>query len=105
GKKAVYLVKEYGSNMVRIEVKTETKKQVLEAVEAGVDDIMLDNRTVEEINQLVPLVTNHILTEASGNIQLENLTEYAAAQVDYISLGCLTHSYQALDISAKVWTN
>lgn len=104
-KKAVYLVKEYGSHMVRIEVETETKKQVLEAVEAGVDVIMLDNRTVEEINQLVPLVPNHILTEASGNIQLENLPKYAAAQIDYISLGCLTHSYQALDISAKVWTN
>lgn len=86
-------------HMVKIEVETETAQQVTEAVQAGADIIMFDNRTPEEINQLVKLVPNHIITEASGNITLENIARFKGCGVNYISLGSLTHSVNALDIS------
>lgn len=86
-------------HMVKIEVETETAQQVTEAVQAGADIIMFDNRTPEEINQLVKLVPDHITTEASGNITLENIARFKGCGVNYISLGSLTHSVNALDIS------
>lgn len=86
-------------HMVKIEVETETSQQVTEAVQAGADIIMFDNRTPEEINQLVKLVPDHITTEASGNITLENIARFKGCGVNYISLGSLTHSVNALDIS------
>ncbi|MBF2453907.1 carboxylating nicotinate-nucleotide diphosphorylase [Listeria seeligeri] len=86
-------------HMVKIEVETETAQQVTEAVQAGADIIMFDNRTPEEINQLVKLVPDHIITEASGNITPENIARFKGCGVNYISLGSLTHSVNALDIS------
>ncbi|MBC2017107.1 carboxylating nicotinate-nucleotide diphosphorylase [Listeria seeligeri] len=86
-------------HMVKIEVETETAQQVTEAVQAGADIIMFDNRTPEEINQLVKLVPDHITTEASGNITLENIARFKGCGVNYISLGSLTHSVNALDVS------
>jgi nicotinate-nucleotide pyrophosphorylase (carboxylating) len=88
--------------MVKIEVETETKEQVIEAVNASADVIMFDNRTPEEIKELIKLVPAGIITEASGGIQLSNLADYRDTGVDFISLGFLTHSYKALDISVKV---
>lgn len=100
--RAVQLVREQLGHMVKIEVETETKEQVLEAVEAGVDVIMFDNRTPEEIKEFIPLVPDHIVTEVSGGITLENIASFRDCGVDYISLGFLTHSYKAFDISVKV---
>jgi nicotinate-nucleotide pyrophosphorylase (carboxylating) len=97
--KAVRAVREKLGHMVKVEVETETKEQVLEAVAAGADVIMFDNRTPEEVREFVSLVPKSIVTEASGGITLENLAEYGATGVDYISLGMLTHSAAALDIS------
>lgn len=103
--KAVAAVKQNAGHMVKIEVETETAEQVLEAVNAGADVIMFDNRTPEEIKELIKLVPAGIVTEASGGIQLGNLADFRDTGVDYISLGLLTHSYKALDISVKVsWT-
>lgn len=99
---AVSRVRENVGHMVKIEVETETKAQVIQAVEAGADVIMFDNRTPQEIEAFIQLVPEHIITEASGGIMLENLADYKDSKVDYISLGFLTHSYNALDISAKV---
>jgi nicotinate-nucleotide pyrophosphorylase (carboxylating) len=87
---------------VKIEVETETKEQVLEAVAAGADVIMFDNRSPEEIREFVKLVPKPIITEASGGISLENIAEYGKTGVDYISLGMLTHSVKALDISFNI---
>lgn len=101
-KYAVELVRENAGHMVKIEVETETKEQVLEAVEAGADIIMFDNRTPDEIKELIELVPEHVITEASGGIKLSNLASFRDTGVDYISLGFLTHSYKALDISVKV---
>lgn len=100
--RAVELVRENAGHMVKVEVETESEEQVIEAVEAGADIIMFDNRTPDEIKEMIKLVPEHILTEASGGIQLSNLAEYRNTAVQYISLGFLTHSYKALDISVKV---
>ncbi|MFB5282189.1 carboxylating nicotinate-nucleotide diphosphorylase [Peribacillus sp. Hz7] len=99
---AVEIVKAKLGHTVKIEVETESKEQVIEAVQAAADIIMFDNRTPEEIKQFVQLVPPHIVTEVSGGITLENLALYRDCGVDMISLGCLTHSVRALDISAKV---
>lgn len=100
--KAVEAVREKAGHMVKIEVETETRNQVLEAVDCGVDCIMFDNRDPGEIQELIKLVPKGIATEASGGITLENLASYQNTGVDYISLGFLTHTVKALDISVKV---
>ncbi|MFB7639537.1 carboxylating nicotinate-nucleotide diphosphorylase [Peribacillus butanolivorans] len=100
--KAVQIVKAKLGHTTKVEVETESADQVQEAVEAGADIIMFDNRSPEEIKQLIKLVPEHIITEASGGINLTNLALYRETGVDYISLGSLTHSVRALDISAKV---
>lgn len=99
---AVALVKKNTGHMVKIEVETSTKEQVLEAVAAGADVIMFDNCTPAQVQAFVQLVPPTIITEVSGGITLDNLATYRDTGVNYISLGCLTHSVKALDISAKV---
>ncbi|EAC9881952.1 carboxylating nicotinate-nucleotide diphosphorylase [Listeria monocytogenes] len=96
---AVSTVREKLGHMVKIEVETETAEQVKEAVQAGADIIMFDNRTPEEIKQLVKLVPLHITTEISGNVTLENIHRYKGSGANYLSLGSLTHSVRAFDIS------
>ncbi|HDX9579517.1 TPA: carboxylating nicotinate-nucleotide diphosphorylase [Bacillus pseudomycoides] len=100
--KAVTAVKEQLGHMVKVEVETETEEQVLEAVSAGADIIMFDNRTPEEVREYCKLVPSAIVTEASGGITLENIAKYGQIGVDYISLGLLTHSVKALDISFNI---
>lgn len=100
--KAVEKVKSNIGHMVKIEVEIESKEQLLEAIEAGADVIMFDNRTPDEIKEWITLVPEGIVTEASGGITLENLYKYKHTGVDVISLGFLTHTIQSIDISAKV---
>ncbi|PYF08989.1 carboxylating nicotinate-nucleotide diphosphorylase [Ureibacillus chungkukjangi] len=100
--KAVNTAKSKIGHTVKIEVEIETKDQLIEAIEAGADIIMFDNRSPEEIRNWLPLVPAHIITEASGGITFDNLRAYAESGVEYISLGALTHSVKALDISALV---
>lgn len=100
--KAVTAVKEQLGHMVKVEVETETEEQVLEAVSAGADIIMFDNRTPEEVREYCKLVPSAIVTEASGGITMENVAKYGQTGVDYISLGLLTHSVKALDISFNI---
>ncbi|MCP1145525.1 carboxylating nicotinate-nucleotide diphosphorylase [Lysinibacillus endophyticus] len=99
---AVKTAKAKIGHTVKIEVEIETKEQLLEAIEAGADIIMFDNRSPEQIAEWLPLVPSHITTEASGGITLENLRSYAESGIEWISLGALTHSVKALDISALV---
>lgn len=100
--KAIEKVREQVGSMVKIEVETETKEQVIEAVQANCDIIMFDNRTPEEIHSFLELVPESILTEASGGIKMESISMYRNTGVDYISLGFLTHSAPALDISLSM---
>ncbi|MFE8696860.1 carboxylating nicotinate-nucleotide diphosphorylase [Cytobacillus sp. FJAT-53684] len=100
--KAIENVKTNIGHMVKIEVETETKEQMMEAIAAKADVIMFDNRTPNEIKEWISNVPEGVITEASGGITLDNLAGYGDTGVDYISLGFLTHSVQALDISVKV---
>jgi nicotinate-nucleotide pyrophosphorylase (carboxylating) len=97
--KAVASVKSQLGHMVKIEVETETREQVIQAVEAGADVIMFDNRKPEEIKELQKLVPSHIITEASGGIRLDTIASFAGCGVNYISVGALTNGVKPLDIS------
>lgn len=97
--KAVDLVRSKIGHMVKIEVETESKEQVLEAVEAKADVIMLDNRTPEEIKELAKLIPDEILVEVSGGITPDSISSFKGCGANVISLGWLTHSVKALDIS------
>nr|WP_249317131.1 carboxylating nicotinate-nucleotide diphosphorylase [Bacillus sp. FJAT-50079] len=99
---AIEAVRTNVGHMVKIEVETETKEQVMEAVKARADVIMFDNREPSEIKEWIELVPESIITEASGGITLDTLASYSDTGVDFISLGFLTHSVQSLDISVKV---
>ena len=84
---------------LRVEIEVETMAQVSEALEAGADILLLDNMTVDEMAEAVALVDGGALTEASGNVSLESVREVAETGVDLISIGRLTHSPRAVDIS------
>ncbi len=87
---------------VKIEVETRNMDEVIEALEAGADIIMLDNMTAEQMKEAVELINGRALTEASGNITAENIREKALSGVDIISMGALTHSVKAFDISMRI---
>ncbi|MFV1884796.1 MAG: carboxylating nicotinate-nucleotide diphosphorylase [Balneola sp.] len=97
--KAVEMIRKNVGHMVKIEVETETKDQVLEAVEAKADVIMLDNRTPAEVKEFVSMIPEGIIVEVSGGITPENIADYKGCGAHIISLGWLTHSVKALDIS------
>ncbi|MCK1990965.1 carboxylating nicotinate-nucleotide diphosphorylase [Lysinibacillus fusiformis] len=99
---AIQAAREKVGHTVKIEVEIETKKQLDEAILAGADIIMFDNRSPEEIRAWLPAVPTSITTEASGGITLENIRAYAQTGIQWISLGSLTHSVKAFDISALV---
>lgn len=96
---AVRAVREQIGHMVKVEVETTNETEVLEAVRADVDVIMFDNATPDEIKQYVKHVPDSMKTEASGGITLDNLATFKGCGIDYISLGCLTHSVKATDLS------
>jgi nicotinate-nucleotide pyrophosphorylase (carboxylating) len=96
---AIELVRKNCGHMVKIEVETENRAQVEEAVAAKADVIMLDNRTPEEVKELRKIIPAAIVVEASGGISPQNIASYNNCGADVISLGWLTHSVKALDIS------
>ncbi|HBF36299.1 MAG TPA: carboxylating nicotinate-nucleotide diphosphorylase [Firmicutes bacterium] len=96
---AVKRVKDYIPHTMTIEVEVESEAQVLEALTAGVDIIMLDNMPVGEMKSMVKLINHRALVEASGNVDEHTIKEIAATGVDIISVGAITHSVMALDIS------
>ncbi len=87
---------------IRIEVETTTLEQVQQALDAGADIIMLDNMNIETMARAVKLIRGQAKVEASGNMTLDRLKDVAATGVDYISIGALTHSVKALDISQRI---
>ncbi len=86
---------------LKIEVEVETREQLLEAIEAGADIIMLDNMSNEEMAESVRIIDGRALVEASGNMGDKDLAAVAKTGVDIISIGALTHSVKAADISLK----
>ena len=98
----VRMAREKASHTIRVEVEVETLEQVPQVLEGGADIVLLDNMDLETMRQAVGLCKGHALTEASGNITLENIRAIAETGVDLLSSGSLTHSARALDISLDV---
>lgn len=86
----------------KIEVEVENLQDFIEAIEAGADIVMLDNMSVSDIKEAVKISNGKVLLEASGGINLENVRDIAETGVDIISIGALTHSATAVDISLKI---
>jgi len=86
---------------VRIEVEAADISQVRDALAAGADMIMLDNMTLEMMSEAVTLAAGRVPLEASGNMSLDRVRAVAETGVDYISVGALTHSARAVDISLE----
>jgi nicotinate-nucleotide pyrophosphorylase (carboxylating) len=98
---AIEKVRKTAPHTLKIEVETESLEQVQEALDAGADIIMLDNMSVPMMADAVRLIAGRALTEASGNMGQRDLREVAATGVDFISIGAITQSAQALDISLR----
>ena len=104
-KKAVRLARSKAHHMLKVEAEVKNMREVKEALSSGADIIMLDNMSEKEIKNAVRIIRLHqpkTVVEASGNINLENVRQIAAAGVDLISVGALTHSAPAVDISMKI---
>jgi len=84
---------------LKIEIEVRTLEEVAEALEAGADILLLDNMDLATLRQAVALIEDRALTEASGGVTLETIREIAETGVKLISVGALTHSSQAVDIS------
>jgi len=99
---AVAAIREKLGHMVKLEVETRNLDEVRQALDAGVDIIMLDNMDCSSMAEAVRIVDGRALLEASGGIREETLRPVAETGVDIISIGALTHSVTALDISMKI---
>jgi nicotinate-nucleotide pyrophosphorylase (carboxylating) len=84
---------------IQVQVEVGTPEQAVEAVEAGVDEILLDNMTISEMRRAVDLVAGRARLEASGGLTLDRAPAVAATGVDYLAVGALTHSAPVLDIA------
>ena len=99
---AVTALRKKLGHTVKIEVETRTLAEVAEAAEIGADIIMLDNMDNETMTQAVAIVGGRALTEASGGITHQTIAAIAKTGVDIISVGAITHSVKAFDISLKI---
>ena len=108
---AVRRAREIAGHLHKIEVETASLEQVKQALQANADIVMLDNMTPDQVRECVAVVKGsapedrRALTEASGGITLDNVRAYAEAGVDLISIGAITHSAPAVDISFKIKTS
>ena len=87
---------------LRVEIEVETYAQAEEALAGGADVILLDNMSPDEMARVVQMTGGRVMTEASGGITIDNIEAIAAAGVDLISSGSITHSAKALDISLEI---
>ncbi len=101
--KAVSTLREKIGHTVKIEVETRNLKEVEEALLTGCEIIMLDNMDCETMRKAVEITSGKALLEASGNITAETIKAVAETGVDIISIGALTHSVKAFDISLKIF--
>jgi len=102
---AVERAREATGHLHKIEVEVSTEKDLREAISSGADILLLDNLTPEETARMVLIareLASQVTLESSGGITLENVRAYADAGVDLISIGALTHSARAMDISFKI---
>lgn len=98
---AVKKAKERVKSGTKVEVEVTNLEEVMEAFESGADIIMLDNMSMEKMREVVQWVRGRVLLEVSGKVSLRRIKEIADLGVDFISVGCLTHSYRSVDISME----
>jgi nicotinate-nucleotide pyrophosphorylase (carboxylating) len=96
---AVRRARELAPEGARVEVECDTRAQVLAALDAEADVIMLDNMSLEQMRECAALCKGHAITEASGGVRLDSVRAIAETGVDWISVGALTHSAPALDVA------
>jgi nicotinate-nucleotide pyrophosphorylase (carboxylating) len=101
-KTMVARLRQRASHLVKIQVEVETPDDATEAVEAGVDALLLDGMSLEQMEVVVRRSKGRVIFEASGGITLETVRRVAETGVDLISVGALTHSPRALDINLEV---
>jgi nicotinate-nucleotide pyrophosphorylase (carboxylating) len=101
-KAAVAAIRNKIPKSIKIEVETANLEHVQEAIDAKVDIIMLDNMSSSMMIEAVALINKRAKIEASGNMTLKRIRKVATTGVDYISIGALTHSVKALDISQRI---
>jgi len=101
-KEAIEAAKAGTSHMIKIEVEADTLAHVEQALEAGADIILLDNMNVAGMKKAVEMCKGRAITEASGRITEDNVVKVAQTGVDLISIGALTHSVKALDLSLDI---
>lgn len=98
---AVSAAKKYAPHTLKIEVEVTTINQLDEAITAGADAVLLDNMTLDMLKQAVEAASGRVITEASGGVNEATVSAIADTGVDLISVGALTHSAPALDISLQ----
>ncbi len=96
---AVEIARQQVGIMVKVEIECETAEQVKEAVQSGADIIMLDNQTPESASELCSMIPDNIITELSGGMSPGTIGDFKNCGAHYISMGSVTHSVIALDIS------
>ena len=94
-------MRKHAPHTLRVEVECESLAMVEEAVNAGADIIMLDNKSVERMQEAVKFINKRALVERSGNIQQDNIEALRSVGADYVSSGAITHSHKAADISLR----
>jgi nicotinate-nucleotide pyrophosphorylase (carboxylating) len=99
---AVCRVRRMLPHTMKVEVECATLEQVQEALEAGVDVLLLDNMTVDDLHEAVRLAKGRAFIEASGGVRLDTVRQIAETGVDAISVGALTHSAPAIDIKLEL---
>lgn len=87
---------------LKIEVEADTIIQAKQAAEAGADIILLDNMSVDELREAISVIDNRSQIEASGRVNIDNINQIASTGVNYISVGAITHSAPAIDVSLKI---
>lgn len=98
---AVKRARKIKTTLIKIEVEVKNIVELREALKAGADRIMLDNMSAADVGKAVKIVNGKAIIEVSGGINPGNIREYAACKPDYISLGFITHSARAVDISLE----
>ena len=101
-REAVSRAKMEAPHTIKVEVEVPDLNGVRDAVDSGADIIMLDNMSVDDMREAVRMIAGRALVEASGNITLENILDVAYTGVDIISVGALTHSAIAVDVSMRI---
>ena len=99
---ALERARQHAGHLVKVELEVDTLDQLAEALEVGVDAVLLDNMTPETLRRAVTMVDGRAVTEASGRINLETAPAVAATGVDLISCGWITHSAPILDLGLDI---